>query len=65
MLSVDRKGIDILAKVPKSDSSGDHHWKEFRISFKEEVDDVEAFCNMLVEMEAATLTEISSFSGLG
>lgn len=68
MLSVDRRGFDVLAKVPcagAGDGVGAHQWREFRISFKEEVSDVEAFCNLLVEMEAATLREINSFSGLG
>ncbi|CAA6661755.1 unnamed protein product [Spirodela intermedia] len=68
VLSVDRKGFDVLAKIPcaaAGDGVGAHQWREFRISFNEEVSDIEAFCNLLVEMEAATLREINSFSGLG
>uniref|UniRef100_A0A1D1YLQ6 Putative ADP-ribosylation factor-binding protein C1F3.05 n=1 Tax=Anthurium amnicola TaxID=1678845 RepID=A0A1D1YLQ6_9ARAE len=68
MLSIDKKGFDILAKVPcvvaAADGLSNYQWKEFRISFKEEVPDMEAFCNLLVEMEAATLRDINSYSGL-
>ncbi|MQL86200.1 hypothetical protein Taro_018732, partial [Colocasia esculenta] len=68
MLSIDRKGFDILAKVPSvvaTDGTCNYRWKELRISFKEEVPDVKAFCNLLVEMEEATLRDINSYSGLG
>ncbi|XP_078445495.1 uncharacterized protein LOC144714598 [Wolffia australiana] len=65
LLSVDHKGIDVLAKVPSKEIAGDAEWREVRIAFKDEVPDVEAFCNLLVEMEEATLGEINSFSGLG
>ncbi|CAK9136225.1 unnamed protein product [Ilex paraguariensis] len=67
MLSVDRKGFDVLGKVlgpVKNDGSREYHWKEFRIAFKEEAQDVETFCLRLVEMEEAALKKVSSFSGI-
>ncbi|XP_020087082.1 uncharacterized protein LOC109709318 [Ananas comosus] len=69
MLSVDRKGFNVLAKVPETVAGGggaqQYQWKEFRFSFKEEAKDVEAFCQMLVELEEEALQHVNSYSGLG
>lgn len=67
MLSVDRKGFDVLGKVlgpVKNDGSREYQWKEFRFTFKEEARDVETVCRQLVEMEEEALKNVSSFSGL-
>ncbi|KAH7840140.1 hypothetical protein Vadar_013173 [Vaccinium darrowii] len=67
MLSVDRKGFDVLGKVlgpVKNDGSREYQWKEFRFTFKEEARDVEMVCRQLVEMEEEALKNVSSFSGL-
>lgn len=68
MLSVDRKGFDILGKV-RSKVTGDeideYQWKQFRITFKEEARDIESFCQQLVEMEEDAIKKVSSYSGLG
>lgn len=67
LLSVDRKGFDVLGKVlgpVSSDGSREYQWKEFRIAFKDEARDVEAFCRQLVQMEEEALKTISGFSGL-
>ncbi|GFY83613.1 hypothetical protein Acr_03g0003870 [Actinidia rufa] len=68
MLSVDRKGFDVLGKVlgpVKIDGSPEYQWKEFRFTFKEEARDLESLCRQLVEMEEEALKNVSSFSGLG
>ncbi|XP_008784522.2 uncharacterized protein LOC103703450 isoform X1 [Phoenix dactylifera] len=69
MLSIDRNGFDVLAKVPETiTSSGlsqQYGWKEFRFTFKEEARDIEAFCRMLVELEEDALQSVKSYSGLG
>ncbi|KAA8539448.1 hypothetical protein F0562_026140 [Nyssa sinensis] len=68
MLSVDRKGFDVLGKVlgpVTSNGSREYQWKELRFAFKEEARDVETFCQQLVEMEEQALKNVSSFSGLG
>ncbi|PSS32588.1 L-ectoine synthase [Actinidia chinensis var. chinensis] len=68
MLSVDRKGFDVLGKVlgpVKIDGSREYQWKEFRFTFKEEARDLESLCRQLVEMEEEALKNVSSFSGLG
>ncbi|KAJ0962371.1 hypothetical protein J5N97_030199 [Dioscorea zingiberensis] len=67
MLSIDRKGFDILAKVPEAHSNNtqQYNWKEFRFTFKEEVYDIEAFCGLLVELEEEALESVKSYSGLG
>ncbi|XP_071724344.1 uncharacterized protein [Rutidosis leptorrhynchoides] len=67
MLSVDRKGFDVLGKVRRAvikDGAGEYQWKEFRFTFKEEASDIETFCRLLVEMEEEALKKVSSFSGL-
>ncbi|XP_061997764.1 uncharacterized protein LOC133715325 [Rosa rugosa] len=67
MLSVDRKGFDILSKVAGpllKDGIGQYQWKEFRFTLKEEARDVESFCSQLVEMEEDAVKEVSSHSGL-
>lgn len=67
LLSIDRKGLDVLGKVlgsVKNDGSREYQWKEFRITFKEEARDVETFCKQLVQMEEEALKNISGFSGL-
>ena len=65
--SVDRKGFDVLAKVPSpvsKDGIGHYQWKEFRFMFKEEARDVETFCRQLVEMEEEVIKKVSVSSGL-
>ncbi|KAM1126038.1 hypothetical protein ACFX2B_040765 [Malus domestica] len=67
MLSIDRKGFEVLSKVPSpgfKDGFGQFEWKEFRLSLKEEAHDVEAFCRQLVEMEEEAVKEVSGHSGL-
>lgn len=67
MLSIDRKGFDVLAMVPspvpEPNCSGSK-WKEFRFTFKEEANDIECFCRQLVEMEEEAIKMVSSYSGL-
>lgn len=67
VLSIDRKGFDVMAKVPTpkmKDGFGEYQWKEFRFTFREEACGVEAFCSHLVEMEEEALKSVSSYSGL-
>ncbi|KAK9061189.1 hypothetical protein SSX86_018369 [Deinandra increscens subsp. villosa] len=67
VLSIDRKGLDLLGKVVgpmMDDGSREYEWKEMRLLLKEEAPDVETFCKGLVEMEGETIKSISSFSGL-
>ncbi|GAU17804.1 hypothetical protein TSUD_171930 [Trifolium subterraneum] len=67
MTSVDRKGFDVLAKVTgpvSNDGVGQYLWKEFRFMFEKEANDVEMFCNQLVEMEQEVINKVSAFSGL-
>ncbi|MFS8012719.1 putative FMN-binding split barrel, hem oxygenase HugZ-like superfamily [Helianthus anomalus] len=68
VLSVDRKGLDVLGKFvgPMMDDDGSHEyqWKELRLMLKEEAPDVETFCKRLVEMEEEAIKNVSSFSGL-
>ena len=63
VLSVDRKGFDVLVKVPSH--GGEYNWKEFRVRFEEEAADVERFCHQLVKMEERALEIVKSSSGLG
>ncbi|KAE8671980.1 Prenyltransferase family protein [Hibiscus syriacus] len=68
MLSLDRKGFDVLGKVfskAPGDEESEYEWKQFRIPFKEEAWDVESFCLQLVEMEEEAIKMVSSYSGLG
>ncbi|GAB2276620.1 hypothetical protein Dimus_011338 [Dionaea muscipula] len=60
---VDRKGFDVLGKVTRN--TGEHQWKEFRLTFKEEAHDAESFCRQLVEMEQEALETLKRRSGLG
>ncbi|XP_058739386.1 uncharacterized protein LOC131611362 [Vicia villosa] len=65
--SVDRKGFDVLAKVTgpvSKDGVGEYQWKEFRFMFEQEANDVEMFCNQLVEMEEEVINKVSVSSGL-
>ncbi|KAK6145341.1 hypothetical protein DH2020_022161 [Rehmannia glutinosa] len=67
LLSVDRKGFDVLGKVlgsVKNDGSRDYRWKELRFTFKDEARDVETFCQHLLEMEEEALKKVSHFSGI-
>ena len=67
VLSVDRKGFDVLGKLPNpgvKDGTGHYQWKEYRFMLKEEASDVESFCRQLVEMEEEAIKKVSSFSGL-
>lgn len=68
MVSIDRKGFDVLGMVPSpalKEGFGQYQWKEFRLKLKEEACDVEKFCRQLVEMEEEAVKNVSSFSGLG
>lgn len=67
MLSVDRKGFDVLGKTLgplMNDGSRQYLWNEFRFTFKEEAGDIEKFCRQLVLMEEEALKTVSSFSGI-
>ncbi|GLT73646.1 hypothetical protein SLA2020_454890 [Shorea laevis] len=67
MLSVDRKGFDVLGKVlstEKKDDGNEYQWKQFRFTFKEEAEDIESFCQQLVQMEEEAVNKVSSSSGL-
>ncbi|KAL0016943.1 hypothetical protein SO802_004012 [Lithocarpus litseifolius] len=62
MLSIDRKGFDVLGKVPSpllKDGSSQYQWKEFRFTLREEASDVENFCHQHVEMEEEAVKKIS------
>lgn len=63
VMSVDRKGLDVLVKV--AGNGGEYQWKEFRLRFEEEARDVELFCHQLVKMEEKALQVVKSSSGLG
>jgi len=69
MLSIDRKGFDVLGKVAAGATgnglSQQYLWKEFRFNFEEEASDLESFCRLLVELEEKTLQSVKSYSGLG
>ncbi|PON88702.1 FMN-binding split barrel [Trema orientale] len=68
MLSIDRKGFDVLGKISgplSKDGFGQYQWREYRFSLKEEARDPETFCRQLVEMEEETVKLVSSSSGLG
>lgn len=68
LVSVDRKGFEVLGKVVgpvMSDGSREYQWKEFRFMFKQDARDVETFCRQLVEMEEESLKSVSSSTGLG
>ena len=68
MLSIDRKGFNVLGKVttPVVDEDGyvEYEWKEYRLSLEEEAHDVESFCRQLVEMEEEVVKKVSGLSGL-
>ncbi|KAG9135886.1 hypothetical protein Leryth_002585 [Lithospermum erythrorhizon] len=67
LLSVDRKGFDVLGKVlgpAAKDGSHEYQWKELRFTLKEEARDIGRFCQQLVEIEKEALDNLSSFSGL-
>ncbi|KAM1182906.1 hypothetical protein ACFX19_001343 [Malus domestica] len=67
ILPMDRKGFEVLSKVPSSgfkDGFDRFEWKEFRPSLKEEARDVETFCRQLVEMEEQAVKDVSGHSGL-
>ncbi|KAK4425231.1 hypothetical protein Salat_1717000 [Sesamum alatum] len=67
LLSVDRKGFDVLGKVlgsVNSDGSREYQWKELRFTFKDEAGDVETFCQRLLELEEEALKSISRLSGI-
>ncbi|CAO2826111.1 unnamed protein product [Amaranthus hypochondriacus] len=61
VLSVDRKGLNMLARVVRS---GEYQWKELRLTFDEDAENVESFCSKLVQMEEAALDKLKSCSGL-
>eukprot|EP01018_Ginkgo_biloba_P034134 Gb_28031 [translate_table: standard] len=66
LLSVDRKGFDVLAKISaeaKEDSLSSHfQWKEFSFSFGTYVGDIEKFCRLLAKMEEEALKQMSGFT---
>lgn len=64
IISVDRKGFDVLGKVAtdlKKDASASSNfeWKDFSFSFGREVEDIETFCFLLSKMEEEALKQIS------
>ncbi|XVE99551.1 hypothetical protein REPUB_Repub03eG0208800 [Reevesia pubescens] len=68
MLSLDRKGFDVLGKVRSKatkDEVDEYQWKQYRFTFKDEARDVESFCRQLVQMEEEAVKKVSSYSGLG
>lgn len=68
IVSVDRKGFDLLGKVPSpavNDGLGQYEWKEFRFTLKNEAANIAAFCQQLMEMEEEVVKRVSSYSGLG
>ena len=65
MVSLDIKGFDLLGKVPGEEEGGDEYqWREFRFEFEEEMKDVEAFCQQLVEMEQEVVNKFTDHTGL-
>ncbi|KAF3585701.1 hypothetical protein F2Q69_00032447 [Brassica cretica] len=65
MVSLDTKGFELLGKVPSEEEGGDEYqWREFRFEFEEEVKDVEAFCQQLVEMEQEVVNKFTDHTGL-
>ncbi|KAJ9539937.1 hypothetical protein OSB04_026443 [Centaurea solstitialis] len=67
VVSIDRKGVDLLGKVVgpvMDDGSHEYEWKEMRLVLTEEAGDVETFCRRLVEMEEKALKNVAEFSGL-
>ncbi|KAF5199243.1 Fmn-binding split barrel [Thalictrum thalictroides] len=68
MLSMDRKGFEVMAKVSSQkttkDGFAEYQWREYRFTFKEEACDIETFCRLLVEMEEEALKDVASYSGL-
>ncbi|MCL7034759.1 hypothetical protein MKW94_024430 [Papaver nudicaule] len=63
MISADRKGFDMLAKIPSKTTEHGldvYNWRECRIDFKEEACDVGTFCHLLVQMEAEALQNLRS-----
>ena len=52
----------MLARVVRS---GEYQWKELRLTFDEDAENVESFCSKLVQMEEAALDKLKSCSGLG
>lgn len=67
VLSIDRKGFDVLAKVlgsVKGDGSREYQWKELRFTFNDVASDVETFCQRLLEMEEEAMKKISSITGM-
>lgn len=69
MLSIDRKGFDVLGKAAAGATNNgfsmQYIWKEFRFNFEEEASDLEVFCRLLIELEERTLQSVKSYSGLG
>lgn len=61
VVSVDCKGLDVLAKVIETEQ---FQWKDYRIDFKEVANNVEGFCRLLVEMEEEVIKKVSSLTGL-
>ncbi|XP_057813726.2 uncharacterized protein LOC131027668 isoform X3 [Cryptomeria japonica] len=63
MLSVDRMGFDLLAKVSSAlmndASSSQYQWKDYNFSFGREVEDIETFCRLLAKMEEEALKKVS------
>lgn len=67
LVSVDRKGFDVLGKIlgsVNSDGSREYKWKELRFTFKDEASDVETFCQQLLKMEEEALNKVSSITGI-
>lgn len=68
ILRVDRKGFDMLGKVPSltvGDGFGQCEWKDFRFTLKNEATNIGDFCQQLMEMEEEVVKRITNYSGLG
>lgn len=68
IVSVDRKGFELLGKVPilgLNVEFGQYEWKDFRFTLKNEAKDIGDFCQQLLEMEEEVVKRITSYSGLG
>jgi len=57
----------VLAKISgpvSKDGVGQFQWKELRFMFEQEANDVETFCQHLVQMEEEVIKKVSASSGL-
>ena len=72
LFAADRRGVSLLAKVTSSQGDDvtsklrkkgisplEWEFKELRLSFKEEVEDLNGFCSMLGDMEKESLIALN------